>query len=784
MYKKIIVIGLFLFVSFIAIAQPKISADLDAAEYHPGDLVKVRLQLKDNPGLHNIFFFLEYDGHVLAFESLREGSFCYYENQGELLYADNSSTSGFATSRTVVSFSLNEPGLETSENGLIAELFFRITDQDSSSHNFRFSGGEVWDKVKNQIPNVVWNDSDNFLITSPYAGEFIKISRPYTNEVLYTPFAEVSLICSQGNYLVKLLNSTNNFDSGFIPVSSGCLYSMNGINTKVNIVNGMNTIIAELYAPDPNGGNNHLYLTNHSVRVYQSTGSRYISITNPQNHELLNSDSVTVRVDSSLEQVFINGEPAVYQNGEYIRRIQLKNGFNTITATGRKNNILYERSISYILASTSLHDATASWQENTYSGMYLEIGGYFASITSNTRSELFLTDNEIPGRLWGQSYRIRSSRELDDEILDVIFKDSVSVFYQKDSGMFRFLKPEENQGFKPGEYSTMDIFGEIDSFYRPLADPFSQVYEKNSVTLQVTYFPYNPLEQTRELFAGPACIQETEAGSIAQSPYVFYLGEGVSLKGLSDGEIEIVAYKNKQGNFWDDKITRYVYVDNQRLWINLVQPNVYTSDVLDSREKIERFNGPNSGEITVTSVSLTIADEGSIGLSPVDSVIELQNIQNIKAMAEAPDGSLYALVNESSSILAIYKKELKDPEWRLLISRTGLYGYTLQYTSIGLLLGASNIPANGNSGLYLVNGDKLINITFQNSTPFHVQFIKNHNGRIYLYGSLYKNLYSFSLKSLKENGGRLVADSYESIPFANTYNILDFILTKNADSLL
>ena len=62
MLKKIIFTILFLFICFISIAQLKISAELDAVEYQQGNLIRVRLHIMDNPGLHNILFFLEYDG--------------------------------------------------------------------------------------------------------------------------------------------------------------------------------------------------------------------------------------------------------------------------------------------------------------------------------------------------------------------------------------------------------------------------------------------------------------------------------------------------------------------------------------------------------------------------------------------------------------------------------------------------------------------------------------------------------------------------------------------------
>ena len=48
-----------------------------------------------------------------------------------------------------------------------------------------------------------------------------------------------------------------------------------------------------------------------------------------------------------------------------------------------------------------------------------------------------------------------------------------------------------------------------------------------------------------------------------------------------------MAYKNKKGTTAETVIKRIVYVDNSILKIELVQPNIYTSDVLDTNYKLK-----------------------------------------------------------------------------------------------------------------------------------------------------------------------------------------------------
>ena len=72
----------------------------------------------------------------------------------------------------------------------------------------------------------------------------------------------------------------------------------------------MNRISAELYEPDPTGGDNHIFLASDTVKVYRSGESRFVEILDPADHALLNTDMVNVRVRSSFENVQINGMSA------------------------------------------------------------------------------------------------------------------------------------------------------------------------------------------------------------------------------------------------------------------------------------------------------------------------------------------------------------------------------------------------------------------------------------------------------------------------------------------
>ena len=348
--------------------------------------------------------------------------------------------------------------------------------------------------------------------------------------------------------------------------------------------------------------------------------------------------------------------------------------------------------------------------------------------------------------------------------------------------IFNFVKPMANQGFKASSLSFLTVKGEIDSLYKTAYDPATGSPVENSVSLWLTHIPRNPIKGPKILVEGrPAVIKPSDyAHSTITSKYLFENDFPISLEGLEDGEIEIVAYKNREGSAWDDKITRVVYIDAGRLWIDLVQPNVFTSDLLDSDVKIRNFNENTS--IDGEDTNITITEDGVITLKSTGSVLEKEGgISGMNRIVEAADGTLYGLVNTSTSSARVYQKLPGKSQWEVLFSQSGIYAYDLVSTPIGILLGVSNIPANGNSGLYLLSGTKMTNIKFPEQSLPHVQFVIFQGKRVYLYGSLYDYLYSFSLYDIGEAEGKYQVRSLTRTPLPFTGHIKQFILSEGAE---
>jgi hypothetical protein len=768
-------------------SEPVVKAIINSREYYRGDIVRVLVVVEENPGIHGLFFDLEYDEEVLAFEGVRDGNISRGTGDtADLVYA----VSGETTRRNlgahvVVGYSLKEKEAVTSDNGALVELSFRVHNAGDPEkyYSFKFYSCGLRDTDNEDILGVTWQDSASFRILETIPTEFIFIKRPYDNQVFYNDEARVSLICSEGDYFVSLENdSDQNATIENIPVTGGSL-----IGEVMSLQTGFNIITAKLFQNNPGG--QPIDKVEDKVKVYCADESEFVSIITPADHALLNTDMVDVRVTSSFPTVEVNGVTArdtgtlMNNTPVYHARVWLRQGFNSITAVAKKDfgsTVLYRGDTSDWIGATWLTDYSADWEPNVFVGKYLEVEGMFARVTDNTQTTINFSDSDITITGAGYAYSVKEEM-VSDGIIEsgpVTYSDSITVYYQKDSSIFNFILPEAGRVFKPSSYTKLYIKGEIDSPYKTSDDPEAGGPVENTVTLSVLYDPLNPLEGSRYLVHDKQAkiVDNDYSYGTAGSKYIFYNDFDIVLNNLEDGELHIIAYKNKEGTMYDDAISRIVHIDNKRLWIDLVQPNVYTSDVLDTKQKLSTFNENIPLD---ESGNMTMNIEGKLGLVATDPVIEDIELGNVKEMIEAPDGTLYALGNTQNGLLKIYIKELGSTGWSEYIVRSGVYGYSFCFTDLGILVGASNLFSTNNSGLYLLSGNNFLNISLPENLS-HIQFVKNKGETIYLYGNNYQYLYSFSINSIEEEGGGLNVTHLNRIPFFNFYNIKDFILTGDA----
>ncbi|HEX3044269.1 MAG TPA: cohesin domain-containing protein [Bacillota bacterium] len=681
-----------------------VKAQTDKDQYKVGDTVTVKVTTEQNTGLHSLFFDLAYDGAVLRFDSLAQGSMVTGElRKKEFLYAaSDPATSNARGSHVIVSYALQGAGVVSPRTGVLCEMKFRVIAPGNPNirYQFTYNNTGVTDGAGAKLSDVLWKNSNGFTIGSGATGAFILITQPYEMQVIYEDKVEVDAVCSTGpDYYIKYENQTNRQATDLISAALA-----DPPSKLISLNYGYNNIVANLYQRI--NGKDYIIATD-TVRVFRPEDGQFIKIVSPKDHQLLNTDMVDVLVSSPYETVTVDGLPAQYlepganNHKIYRARLWLKKGFNTITAetTGPQN---------------------------------------------------------------------------------VKYKDTIQIYYQKDSSIFSFTLPRVGEYFKPVAGNYLRIEGEIDSPYRTGVSTADGAPARNTVTLKVIFKPTNQLKDTLILANDkPAVITESTGTTGARSQYKFYNSFEIPLEGLDGGEIEIIAYKNKEGNKWDDEIHRVVYLDDNRLWIDLVQPNVFSYDLLDTQQQIRNFNEATDPAMENTTVS----EEGGMGLPYGQTVISKETaLANVADIVEDKDGVLYALTNNrDTGQLSIYKKGTADSTWQCVLTRPQMYGYALCRTGNGILLGVSNLYTTQESGLYLLKDDKMVNIQFP-VTIEHVQFIEERDGLVYFYGNYYGNLYYFNINTLSEGQSGLAVESLNQIPFPNNFNIKQFVLSSDCET--
>ncbi len=542
-----------------------------------------------------------------------------------------------------------------------------------------------------------------------------------------------------------------------------------------------------------------LWKNSNGFTIGSSMANAFILITKPTEMQVVYAEQVEMEAVSStgsdyyvnfanLTSGYVSEKTAVGATNLPKKSIALKYGYNNLMAT------LYQRvnNQDFIIATDTVR-------------VYRPEAGQYIKIESPKDHQLLNTDmvdviissayepvmvNGLPAEFYengngnNKLYRARlwlkngfntiTAETTGPE--NVKYNDTIQVYYQKDSSIFGFVLPQAGEYFKPAAGSYLRIEGEIDSPYRSGVTMVDGTPAPNTVTLKVVFRPSNKLKENLFLVNDkPAKIGESSAGIDARSRYKFYNDFEIPLEGLGSGEVEIIAYKNKDGSHWDDEIHRIVYLDDNRLWIDLVQPNVYTHDLLDTYQRLKNFNETKDPQMTNTLVT----EEGGFVLADGEPSVEKEGIlANTADLAEEKNGTLYALTNSSNGNLSIYKKGLGDQSWVRVLTRPQMYGYALCMSDIGLLVGVSNLYSTEESGLYLLKDKALVNIRFP-VTLQHVQFIEERNGLINIYGNYYNYLYSFDINTLTESSNGLMVAALNRISFPNNYNLKQFVLSSD-----
>lgn len=366
-----------------------------------------------------------------------------------------------------------------------------------------------------------------------------------------------------------------------------------------------------------------------------------------------------------------------------------------------------------------------------------------------------------------------------------VYKDSIDIYYKKGNNYFRIISPKPEESFKSKEGLKLDIKGEIGSKYSEEIDPRTGYKKENKLTFEVFYNADN--KEPRKLIShlnGNMTIEENSNAS--GSKYIFKNATPISLEDISNGSLCINIYKNRVLDSYESKVSRVVKIDNNPLYINLLQPNVFTNDILETYQDLEDA----SGDFTSVGNNMELSIGGSFKLNSVEHSIELEkeritenktiDLENVKTIIKGA-GCYYALVNrKSDNTMIILKKKILSKEWKEVDRLDNHYGYSMCKTDLGILIGLADNDNSSGIGLYLLDkSDKLRPIILDNLVLRNVQFIKNIDGVIYLYGNYYNNILSFTTYNLIPIGKEYKLSSVNNISFKNSYIIDQFHLSDD-----
>lgn len=357
-----------------------------------------------------------------------------------------------------------------------------------------------------------------------------------------------------------------------------------------------------------------------------------------------------------------------------------------------------------------------------------------------------------------------------------LFTDEIEVYYQEDDSIFTIIPPNYGEIVKSNDPS-FKILGEISSKYESKESSLSSNLSENKVTLSMIYYP-DDLSGRKILFLDKELdIRSSVREDNVRTKYVFTHTEDLSLLDyLSSGKIEITAYKNRNTTS-EVSVKRLVNIDDSEIKIELIQPNIYNNDILDSQKLFDKYT-KNS---VLTGIHIT--SDGSYKIDLKDGGLNVTSVtkENKSSPVSCKDinDTLWYVDNTPNGMI-IKKKTIDKDVFQEVKTVNNMYGYTISETSFGILIGVSNLYNNENSGLYLLdpNTNELKNIRIGEPIP-HVQFIHNFDGQILLYGNNYDYLYSFNTQNLEDHGTHINSLNSSRIPLNIDYNIKDIQVTSD-----
>jgi|GEM_PF-7025764 len=679
---KAILILVLIFISTIIFAVPNLRVYTDTGpDFQVGETFEVKVDLSDNEGAYGVFLDLYYNNTVFELMDVNGGDLLpAIPDQSEFLTARAPYNEG---GRIIISNSLVGNRELFTNNGSVVSLVFKtLRGADNETIGLNVNSG-IYVNMMKKVEQVNIINLTGLRVIGPYTNYFIQIISPYNNYRSNTDLLDFHVLATIEN---------PNYNDDFTV----------GLKRVVSYHEGSSIC--------PN--------TSEFILPLES-GQAYFSGTMPGMIEL------NPGINYVVATLYVNNVP----KAATVKRVYYDPTDRGISIESPINNYITGKSIITVNGKSTFKDVFIN---NVKEGIDVKM-------IDNDSYEFVKVGMKLK-----EGFNKIVATTINPQASEIIYKDTVVVYYQRDESIFDFINPLENEVFKTGK---INIKGVIDTNDKDLVKVSMRIYFKPFGIGDDFSYAFLNTDEGEEIK-----LRELENNeNYLLSHYIFESEFDLDkIKGLGSGILTIYALKDdKQGNNKQIEISRSVVINTEDLKIDLRQPNLFSEQIIASKTELSKYYYP--AEYNPDDNNIDISDTARIFLKKKSEPMVYDDAglvnKNIIGYVITANGNEYAVINNSNTI-ELYKKGVSEKDFNLTTKKSVNNAYAncaIEFGNNNILMGISDYETSRGflSGLLLYNNGILRNAKF----PFeinHVQYIKKQGTDYYLYASNYTYLYKFN----------------------------------------
>lgn len=498
-----------------------------------------------------------------------------------------------------------------------------------------------------------------------------------------------------------------------------------------------------------------------------------------------------------LIQPLVSGQ--AYFEAEDTRMFDLTPGYNYIAANLYMNGILKASAVKRVYYEENMHGVKIYKPvNNSITGKSIITVQGESSFAETIINNINVKSHKVSPEKYQFIYERQKLKEgfnkitaqtINPDAPEIVYKDTIVVYYQRDESVFDFITPLEDEVFKSGD---IKVEGVIDTIDRTLV----------TIKMRAEFKPFGHNDDFRYVFYNTdqsmtdIVLRDLDNNeNFLLSQYVFEAHFNLSLlDGYGSGILTFYAVKVDKTNTNEDlEISRRVIINSDRLEIDLQQPHLYSEEILNSDSHLARYFYPE--DFIPEDNFLSISGNGVIGLSRKPETGNYEDTtlteKHVQELVLCQNGNHYSVINSIPNRIELYEKKPDEKYYDESTRQIFYNAYAhcaVEFGNNNLLLGISNynLGSDGDSGLVLYNNGILRTAQL----PFninHIQYIRRVNETYYLYSSNSTYLYTFDESSVVINqydDSHFVIRNIRKYYLPNNHFINGFQITQNGESVV